>query len=59
MLNLLIAIMTDTYFKVVQGAAVAKWRLARVSMTTLILTLTLTLALTLTLTLTLTPTPTR
>ena len=33
MLNLLIAIMTDTYFKVVQGAAVAKWRLARVSMT--------------------------
>ena len=33
MLNLLIAIMTDTYFKVVQGAAVSKWRLARVSMT--------------------------
>ena len=31
-LNLMIAVMTDTYFKVAAGSAISKWRLARVHM---------------------------
>ena len=31
MLNLLIAIMTDTYFKVAQGSSLSAWRMSRVA----------------------------